>query len=252
MPWPRALSANGATLLFDDLGETGGGNYTIYMRGMDGSPPVRLGAGSGCALSPDGRWVLAIDYGPPHRLMLIPTGTGDSVSLPRGTIETYQSARWLGDDRRILFIGAERGHPQRTWVQDRSGDAPRAVTPEGMAGVAVSPDGKWVAAMTRDSRVELCPIEGGEPRPLAALSFRDEVSHWSADGRTLFVSHGGGHLDVFGIDVRTGVKRLWRTFEVPDPAGVHLSTFVATPDLRGYAYGYMRVLDELYLVEGLK
>jgi ethanolamine utilization protein EutQ (cupin superfamily) len=57
---------------------------------------------------------------------------------------------------------------------------------------------------------------------------------------------------VFGIDVRSGERRLWRTFEVPDPAGVRVSDFVVTRDAGSYAYGYMRFLDELYLVEGLK
>jgi hypothetical protein len=39
---------------------------------------------------------------------------------------------------------------------------------------------------------------------------------------------------------------------VPDPAGVRVFDFVVTRDARSYAYGYLRILDELYLVEGLK
>jgi len=45
---------------------------------------------------------------------------------------------------------------------------------------------------------------------------------------------------------------LWKTFEVPDPAGVEASKFLVTRDERSYAFGYLRTLDELYLVEGLK
>jgi hypothetical protein len=72
------------------------------------------------------------------------------------------------------------------------------------------------------------------------------------EGRARFVAHGGYHLDVFGIDVQSGTKQLWKTFEVHDPAGVRVYDFVVTRDARSYAYGYMRFLDELYLVEGLK
>ena len=254
-PWPRALSLDGRMLLLDDVGETAGPTYSVYLRNMDGSPPVRLGEGSGRALSPDGRWALAIHYGQPHRLVLIPTGSGDTLSLPSGQVETYQDAGFLPDGRRIVFVGAERGRPQRTWIQQLPGGLPAAVTPEGAAGITVSPDGRWVAAVTQDSTLMLFPLQGGEPRAVAKLApgeGREWVSQWSADGRTLFVSHGGTRLDVFGIDVQSGARRLWKTFEVPDPAGVRVSDFMITRDARSYAYGYMRFLDELYLVEGLK
>jgi Tol biopolymer transport system component len=251
-PWPRAVSADGRMLLFDEMGETAGLSYTVYLRNMDGSPPVRLGEGAGCALSPDGRWALAIHYGPPHRLNLIPTGSGETFSLPRGPVETYQTADFLPDGRRVLFVGAEPGRPQRTWVQELHGGLPSAVTPEGAVGVKASPDGRWVAAVTDDLTLILFPLEGGEPRRVTRLAPREAVSQWIADGRTLFIDHPGSRLDVFGIDVQSGDRQLWKSFELPDPAGVRLMGFVITRDARSYAYGYFRVLDELYLVDGLK
>ncbi len=251
-PWPEALSPDGRMLLLDDVGETAGPTYSVYLRNMDGSPPVRLGEGSGRALSPDGRWALAIHFGPPQRLVLIPTGSGDARSLPSGQVETYQKASFLPDGRRIVLVGAERGRPQRTWIQELPGGLPAAVTPEGAAGTTVSPDGRWVAAVTQDLALELFPLQGGEPKPVAKLAPGEDVTQWSADGRTLFVSREGIRLDVCDIDVQTGKRQLWRTFEVPDPAGIRVNNIVLTRDARSYAYGYLRILDELYLVEGLK
>jgi hypothetical protein len=57
---------------------------------------------------------------------------------------------------------------------------------------------------------------------------------------------------VFGIHAQSGQRRLWKTVEVPDPAGVRVLTFLVTRDARAYAYGCVRFLGELYLVEGLK
>jgi len=103
--------------------------------------------------------------------------------------------------------------------------------------VTTSPDGQWVAAVTPDLALALHPLHGGKPKPVAKLAPRE---------------HPGIHLDVFGIDVRSGERKLWRTFDVPDPAGIRVSTFVMTRDARTYAYGYWRVLSELYLVESLR
>jgi WD40 repeat protein len=255
-PWPRVLSADGRMLLFDNQGETAGRTYEVYLRNMDGSPPVRLGEGAGCAISPDGRSALAIHYGPPHRLVLIPTGSGEIRSLPPGQVDTYQVANFLPDGRRIVFLGAERGHPQRIWVQDLPDGLPRAVTPEGTdtgsIGVVTSPDGRWVAAVTQDSEIILFPLEGGESRHVMKRTPGEDLSQWSADGRTLYISCRGNPLEVFSFDLQSGKRQLWRTFELPDPAGAVIATFLVTRDARSYAYGYLRFLNELYLVEGLK
>jgi len=170
-------------------------------------------------------------------------------------VETYQAASFLPDGRRILFVGAEPGRPQRTWVQELPGGLPGAVTPEGATGVTTSPDGLWVAAVTQDSTLMLFPLQNGEPRTVAKLApreGREAVIQWNTDGRTAFISHAGTRLDVFSIDIQSGERKLWKTFEVPDPAGVRVSNFIITRDARSYAYGYMRFLDELFLVEGLR
>ena len=43
---PAALSADGKLLLFAEVGEAGGANYGVYLRGTDGSPAIKLGDGN--------------------------------------------------------------------------------------------------------------------------------------------------------------------------------------------------------------
>lgn len=256
MDWPIAadISSDGRTLLFDEQGMGGGPNYSVCVRGMDGSPPVRLGEGSARSLSPDGQWALAVQQGPPFQLNLLPTGVGDTTSLPRGRIEKYDRAGWLPDGKSVVFEGAEAGRAWRTYVQEVNGRGlPRPITPEGMAGARVSPDGYLVAAVSSDRKLFVCPVAGGEPTLVADLQPDESVAQWTADGRSLYLVHSdGASMSVTRIDRNTGKREPWRSFSMPDPAGVGRMSLVLTPDGRAYACGYARLLDELYLVEGLK
>jgi eukaryotic-like serine/threonine-protein kinase len=53
----RSLPADGKSIVVTDQAANG---YAVFLRPADGSPPVRLGEGDGYALSPDGRWVVAL------------------------------------------------------------------------------------------------------------------------------------------------------------------------------------------------
>jgi hypothetical protein len=219
---------------------------------MDGSDPVRLGEGSACALSPDGKWALAIHYGPPQRLVLLPTGVGDAISLSRGTVETYSTASWMPDGRRVVFAGSEPGHAQRSYLQDLEGGPPRPITPEGVAGSRVSPDGELVAAVSADHRLFICATGGDSARFVTRLSPLEEVIQWVAGGRAVYVVSYGISASMARIDLRTGKRTFCRTFSVPDSAGLAADRVVLTPDGQSYAFGYIRELHDLYLVDGLK
>jgi len=56
--FPENLSSDGRTLLFTEASE-GSGLAAFYVRGTDGSPPIRIGTGEKPLLSPDGKWVVA-------------------------------------------------------------------------------------------------------------------------------------------------------------------------------------------------
>ena len=70
-------------------------------------------------------------------------------------------------------------------------DDPKAKTLsiENGSAMALSPDGRFVATRGPDQKVYLFPVEGGEANWFPGLQPR-EVTAWSADGRSLFVTEG--------------------------------------------------------------
>ena len=109
------------------------GRRVAYVRGMDGSPAVRLGEGTATALSPDKRWALVYRGEPAPSLVLLPTGAGEEKVLPRGPIAEYDAARspfaaaFFPDGKRLIFRGMEDGKPRHLFLQDVEGGRPEAL-----------------------------------------------------------------------------------------------------------------------------
>ena len=258
--WSRApiLSDDGATLVFTEEGEGGGAGYSVYLRKTDGSPALRLGEGEGLALSRDGKWVLAtLVRFSPAPLILLPTGAGEPRPLPKDSINHDSvPAAFLPDGRKIVFVGSEAGHARRAWVQDLDGGKARPVTPEGVVGAVLSPDGRFVAASSPDQRVGLYPVEGGPARMVDGLDANDQVLAWSSDQKFLYVSSTYRRSLIARIhrfEIATGRRELLKEFSLPDPTGISgISASAITPDGKALAFTYSQEFSDLYVVDGLK
>jgi serine/threonine protein kinase len=271
------ISADGKTLLFNEGGEGPGTSAALYLRKTDGSLAVRLGEGNGGALSPDGKWVLAVPPGPGGaRLLLLPTGAGEPKTLTLTPLVDVGAPTWFPDSKRFVVSSSEPGHRARCYVVDIGDGKPRPLTPEGIRGVwgraPVSPDGK--AILVRDAREEgptdqvlgrgagkpmpcaIFSLEGGGLRPFACGEgvYDNRGVMWSADGRSILVhTHDQNHMtQLVRIDVATGSQETFRRLKPSDLAGVGAAEPVVTPDGQWYAYHYTRTLDDLYLADGLK
>ena len=99
-------------------------------------------------------------------------------------------------------------------------------------------------------------MDGGETRPVPGAAEGDLPVQWSADGRSLYVRSPVelySPARVFRLDLKTGKRTLWKELFPEDSAGVVGTDVVRlTPDGKWYAYSYLRVLSDLYLVEGLR
>ncbi|MET0618729.1 MAG: protein kinase, partial [Thermoanaerobaculia bacterium] len=210
------ISIDGRTVLFDEEGEAGGANYTVYLR-KSGSPVVKLGEGAALSLSADTQWALAALSAPNPSLMMLPTGAGQPRRLESPGVTPSQSAAWLPDNKSVLLAGNEPGQGVRLFVQSIDGGKPRAVTIEGIdtafPGFAISPDGKLVAAIGPDHKGVLFPLGGGgggESRPIAGLVNGEFPLRFSADGKSIFVWKRDLPARVYTIDLASGRHELWK------------------------------------------
>lgn len=256
LDWTRnvALSDDGASLLFEEQGEGGGPHYSVYVRDMDGSPPTRLGEGNALSFSPDGKWVLTANISDPQQLFAVPVGAGEERQLTNDVISHTNGGFWLPDGR-IVFNALETGHPLRAYVMDANGGgSPRALAPEGVAAHGVSPNGRTVLLFDTQGKLFLAPVTGGELRPVPQTSDLDRFAGWASDVNYVYMYRASDiPARIYELNLTTGAQRQVRQFMPSDPAGlINIGPIQVTPDGRHYAYGYVRVLADLYVVDGLK
>ncbi len=254
----RDISRDGHKIVFDEEGDGGGPNYTVFVRDTDGSPPARIGEGDAKAISADGKWVItkSAKGGP---LILVPTGAGESKPLTHDAV-SYGDVRFLPDGKRLLAAGIETGHGGRDYIIDLSNGDSKPVTPEGVAGVNASPDGRSVAVRGPDGKRGIWTLEGGGFRPIPGIESGYNIIGWTADGESVYVvpnrragTIGAKAAKISLVNIQTGKMEPWKTLGEETGAGVSV---VAAPNISSdgtaYAYLYVRILSEAYVVTGLK
>jgi len=249
----RDISPDGRKVLFEEEGNGGGPNYTVFLRDTDGSPPAKIGEGLAGAISPDGKWVITnpAKGGP---LSLVPTGAGESRTLTHDAVD-YGAVRFLPDGKHLLASGIENGHGRRDYLIDLSTGDSKPMTPEGVSGVQLAADGRSTAVLGPDGKWGIWPLEGGGIHPIPGLDSKYYVAGWFPDGISIYVASSRSEkaVKVYRVNSQTGKMELWKTFGAEAGAGVtetgapHFSS-----DGTAYAYVYVRTLSEAYVVTGLK
>jgi Tol biopolymer transport system component len=256
------LSSDGRAVLFYDR------NF-LFLRATDGSPPLRLGEGYGGArLSPDGKWVLAVSSGPSRFPILVPVGAGEVRQI--GTEVECEGVEWFPDGKRILCkIPNPNGPFRLLTIEVASGKVTELEIAQEAArsfedgqylaeSATLSPDGAYLAGLGGGGDILILPLAGGQPRRIAAsrtgLDSSARPVGWSADGRHLFIHRVGELPDkAQRLEIATGRLEPWRDLTLEDPAGLfRINPVRVAPDGRSWAYTYIRILSNLYVVDGLK
>jgi eukaryotic-like serine/threonine-protein kinase len=254
----RMLSADGQWVLFGESLQGANARGDVYLRRTDGSPPVRLGDGNPLDLSRDDRWALSLTREKPAKLVLLPTGAGTPRTLDTGGHEPNGGV-FSPDGTRVLFGSADSGGIHFFQLDLQSG----LVSPLEVAGatpdsafvldrsVATAPNGRGVARVLPDGRIEI--FDGTLRRivPGAALPTGDNLAAWALDGQLYAARTSTLPGELYRIDPTTGARQILRTLMPADRAGVtELGPVVVDLNGRSYAYSYRRVTSsDLFVVD---
>jgi serine/threonine protein kinase/Tol biopolymer transport system component len=252
----KDISRDGQSVLFEDSSEAAGSHYSIAVRKIDGTPPVRLGDGSAGKLSPDGKWAISILPGSPGRIMLVPLGPGQPRTIPTTGLEHIDNgvAHFLADGKRITFNANEPGHGVRTYVVDLDGGKPVPITPEGITGGLTSPDGQYILHRDDAGGVAVYPGAGGAPHLIPHLEPGFTAVQWSEDNSSVYgYLCGQVPMKVYKVNLVSGEKTLIQELQPGTTTGVvNMFPVVVTRDGSRFAYSYYQVSSVLYLVSGLR
>ena len=248
------ISRDGKKVVFEEEGEGGGPNYTVFFRDTDGSPPVRIGEGRGEAISPDNKWVITQST-QGGSLMLVPTGAGQARALTHDNVR-YTGVRYFPDGKRLIAVGFEPGHGARTYVIDVNTGDSKPLTPEGVTGANLSPDGKTNIVVGPDGNPAFWSLDSASIRPIPGLQPGFAPVAWTVDGGSLYVrdrSSQRNHPKILRLNLATGKMEPWKTLGEDLNTGVSgLGGIMFAKDADAYAYLWVQTLSQAYLVRGLR
>ncbi|HET9795574.1 MAG TPA: protein kinase, partial [Thermoanaerobaculia bacterium] len=158
--------------------------------------------------------VFLMDVAPDGRVLLTREERSIQTIAYLPGAEKGRDLSWLGysfgqdfspDDRLLLttYVGEGSGNNYTTYLRPTDG-SPAARVGEG-GGLALSPDGKWVADVvyTPSPRVVLYPMGAGEARSIA-VDVPVETGNWISNESLVLVAASGASRRAFRLDVGAG------------------------------------------------
>ena len=247
------VSDNGSLMALSYVGVAAGTDYLTYVVNTDTHEAIRLGDGDASGISPDGKWILSIFPSTPGKMVLYPTGPGETRSFNLGAIRNASVfCSWTQDSSKMVFTGSDAGLPPRGYLLEVATGTWRPITPEGTTGVMVAPNGQYVIAKSEQRGFELFPVGGGESHPAKGISNTEEPVQWDVSSTHIYVWDRRFPAHIALVNPWTGERKPWLETMPPDASGVLYGNFFITPDGKTYAYRFRRVLTTLFLGDGLQ
>jgi len=245
-----ALDVARGRVLLDESFEAVGQRPRVFLRGLDGSPAVRLGEGTAQDLDASGAWALAIAPEAARGLVLFPTGAGvpRELALP-GHVPV--EARFRPGHAEVIARAHGPGGKLALLAVPLDGGAPRPLDAGEPAGFLPTPDGSAALAVAGDGGLALVPLDGGPARPAGRVARGELPIGWAEDGALLVASPGTLPARVDRLDLATRLRSLHRSVAPPDPTGVVRMDGLRFGAGGTFAYSFIRVtMSDLLLADG--
>ena len=244
---------DGKAIAFIEWGGPAGPLYLVVYRKLDGSGPVALGPGSQPRFSSDGTTVASPLLTRPPQVMLNQIGAGESRRLPVGEITSLKTVDWFPDGKHLLLTGAAEGQSLRTYEMDLEGGTPQALGPADVIGAAVAKDGKRIAGRNASTKTVVFDRGTQKLEIIPGVEPQESLAKWTEDGRALIVySSTPWEARIYRVEVVTGKRTLLQTIEASERAGSTVPIRLAyAEESKTCAYSTVRILGNLYVVEGL-
>ncbi|MGB0117213.1 MAG: protein kinase [Terriglobales bacterium] len=252
--WGPQLSGDGSEVLFTDLSEESGNNYSVYVRKTDGSPAVRLGGGGYASdITLDGKWALVVlPDDPAARLQIVPVGPGQAHVLHWDGIQP-RWAEWFPDGHRILMRGSQAGRPEAIYLTDVDGSTPKQLSSGDFTWRSVAPDQQSFIAVVNGTFVNHS-VSDASSKAISGIGPQEFPIGW-ADSKHVFVqTTTATGLTISKVDIESGTRELWQTITPKDATGLRpMRTATGiTPDGRWMAFGCRTQLGQLYRSDTLR
>lgn len=224
---------------------------SVYLRPLGGAAAVRLGDGIPMALSPDGAWVLAYRHDSPQHPVLLPVGAGSARDIVADGVRFLERGSWLPDSRRVLLVGRAANRPPRTYIAPLEG-APVPLTPEGVSGVLLSPDGRLLLVRNAAANWMIFQMADGKMTPADGLSGVAPVA-WSDTANVVYARGGDIPTRIYRVNLQSGKREEWRRLTPADAAGaMAIQHLQITPSGTAVAYTYFQFDSRLLVVDSLR
>ena len=248
------MSADGSMLAFCDVSGLAGASYATMIRLRDAATVVKIGGGCPFDLSRDKALVLSTMPTTPAQLMLHPTGAGESRRLDHGEFESITRAAFVGDGTRIVICGNEPKHASRCYVRSIADGSLRAVTPEGVGSMVVSPDGASMVVATADSGYRRYMLSDGASFAVLGVTPSEELLRFSPDGKSLWTRFANTiPVRVDRVDLSTGARSaLIPPFAARHPGLLKVRSVALADDPRNYAYIELEFMSFVFEIKGLR
>jgi hypothetical protein len=178
---------------------------------------------------------------------------GEPKQLTDDKADHYNFA-WLTDSKSITYASAEPGHQPRSYLLEIQSGTVRPITPEGVVGSLVTPDGKFLLALDSKRVRWLYPVGGGEPQKFPFTPNPDErIMAFFDGGKSVLVRTPNLPVEITRVDLATGRRSPFKEIVPADPSGVQaIPTIRISADGKSYSYTVGRILSDLFVVDGLK